>query len=51
MPGVKIDVGHWITGVGVDDLEIQVQRNARFIVGDVLADQLASDIWGVLATE
>ena len=44
VPGIKVDVRDGIAGVGVNDLEVQVQRHTGLVLGDVLADQLTGNI-------
>lgn len=44
VPGVKVDVRDRVAGVGVNDLEVQEQRNTSLVLRDVLANQLTSDI-------
>lgn len=44
VPEVQGNILQGLTGVGVDNLDIQVQRDALLILGDVLAEQLSDDV-------
>lgn len=43
VPDVHVDVGHRLAGVGVNQLDVHVQRNTSLVLHDVLADKLASN--------
>lgn len=45
MPDIHVDVGQRVAGVGVDHLDVHVQGDTSLSLDDVLADQLAGDIF------
>lgn len=49
-PQVDVNVGDWIAGVGVDDLNIESQRNTVLGFSDVATDIFALDVVGSLFT-
>ena len=44
MPDIHVDVRQGIASVGVDQLDVHVERDTRLRLDDVLADHFASDI-------
>lgn len=48
VPDIHVDGRHRLASRSVNDLYIKSQRNALLTIGDVPADQLASDIVGAL---
>lgn len=44
MPEVKVDLGNGLAGVGVDELDVQVEGDTLLVLLDVVADQLAGDV-------
>ena len=44
VPEISVDVRQGIAGVGVDQLNIHVQRNTTLVFGNVLADEFTGDI-------
>lgn len=48
VPDVHVDVWQRVTGVGVDHLDVHVQGDTGLGLDDVLADQLAGDIFVLL---
>jgi hypothetical protein len=45
VPKVHIDLRLGLTGVGVDDLDVHVERNATLVFGDVGADIFAGYVY------
>lgn len=45
-PDVDEQRGHGLAGIHIDELELQVHRNANLVLGDVAADELALDVVG-----
>lgn len=43
-PNLKIDIRDGLAGDGVDDLDVEGEIDAFFIVRDVLADVLAGNV-------
>lgn len=44
MPDIHVDVRQGVAGVGVDQLDVHVERDTGLRLDDVLANHLASDI-------
>lgn len=44
MPDIHIDIRQRLTGVGVDELDVHIQRNTTLVLSNVIADQLAAHI-------
>jgi hypothetical protein len=49
VPQLKINRGNGLTGVDIDDLDVEVERNTLLVLRDVLTDQLALDPVGALS--
>lgn len=45
VPEIGIDVRQGIAGVGVDQLDIHVQRNTSLVLDNVLADKFTGNIF------
>lgn len=44
VPKIHVDVGQRLAGVGVEYLDVHVQRNTLLVLNEVLTDQLAGDV-------
>lgn len=45
MPEVNVNLGHWLAGVGVDHLDVHVERNTLLVLSDVAADHFTSNVY------
>lgn len=44
VPDIHVDVRQRVASVGVDQLDVHVERDTRLRLDDILADHFASDI-------
>lgn len=44
VPEIHIDIRQRLTSVGVDELDVHIQRNTTLILSNVIADQLAAHV-------
>lgn len=44
VPQVRVELRNGFAGVGVDQLDVQVERNTFLGLGDVLTNELTGDI-------
>lgn len=48
-PDLKVDVGNGLAGLDIVDLEVEGKIDTGLVLGDVLADILASDVVGAFS--
>lgn len=44
MPDVHVDLRNWLAGVGVNELDVEEERNTFLVLRNVRADQFTGDI-------
>lgn len=44
VPKIHVDLGQRLASIGVEDLDVHVQRDTLLVLDEVLTDQLAGDI-------
>lgn len=44
MPDIRVDVRERVTGVGIYELDVHVERHTLLVFGHILADQFTSDV-------
>jgi hypothetical protein len=45
VPKVNVDVGDGLARVGVDELNVQIQRDTFLVLDEVVADELSAHVY------